>query len=116
VDVTGQFLPAGIVLHNDAFESSPKEVAGAIIAAIEPNAIADAKPLHGPAQVGFRGFEHQMKMIVHEHVGMDSRAEAFGLLGEQFQEMEPVGVVLEDVSAFVAAGGDVITSAGPFDA
>jgi len=34
----------------------------------------------------------------------------------QEQEVEPVSVVAEDAVAFIAAGGDVVTTAGPFGA
>ena len=46
---------------------------------------------------------------------MDPGAEPLGLFGQQFQEMEPVGVIAENVFAFVSAGGYMETSPGPFD-
>jgi len=47
---------------------------------------------------------------------MDPHAEALAQFAQRLQEVESVGVIAEDVFAFVAASGDVIASAGPFDA
>ena len=65
-------------------------MSGALVPAIEPDAVTDIEPLHGPAQVGFRRFDQLMKMIVHQHEGMNADTEALGGLGEQLQEMETV--------------------------
>jgi hypothetical protein len=116
MDIASQFLPAGIVLDDDGFESALKQVACPVVPTVEPDTVTDAQPLHRAAQVGLGCFEHQMEMVVHENVSVDCGPEPFGLLGKQLQEMKPVGVLAEDMFAVIAAGGDVITSAGPFDA
>jgi hypothetical protein len=49
--------------------------------------------LQGAAEVGFRGLEQQVKVIVHEHIGMDLHAIALDYFGQQLQEVEPIGFV-----------------------
>ena len=51
-------------------------------------------------------------MIIHEDIGVQAEAKAFGEFGEEFQEMAAVGVVGKDGAAFDAAGGHVIPGAG----
>ena len=55
-------------------------------------------------------------VIIHQHVGMHAHTEALAQFAERLQEMESVGVIAEDIFAFVAASGDVIASAGPLNA
>jgi hypothetical protein len=55
-------------------------------------------------------------MIVHQHVGVDPDPEALSSLPEQLQAMRPVGVIPVNRFLLIAAGGDVIAAAGPFDA
>jgi len=50
-------------------------------------------------------------MIVHEHISMDARAEAFGQLREQFQQAEAADILVKEGLTFVPAGGEVIASA-----
>jgi hypothetical protein len=90
-----------------AGESSVKHMARAVVLAIEPHAVADAEPLHGAAQVGF-----EMKMIIHQHAGMDSHSEAFRCLGQQFEEMEAVGLATVNRFALVTTGGGMGTAPG----
>ena len=57
-----------------------------------------------------------MKVVIHQHVRVNPGAEAFPQLGQQFQELEPIGIIAKNRFAFVAAGGGVVATAGPFDA
>jgi hypothetical protein len=57
-----------------------------------------------------------MKMIVHEHEGVQREAEPVHGLGQQLAEMPPVTVIEIDGAAFIAPGSDMIPRAGPFDA
>jgi hypothetical protein len=49
-------------------------------------------------------------------VRVNPHAKTIAQLAQQFQKVEMLGVIAEDVLAFVATGGDVISLAGPFDA
>jgi hypothetical protein len=47
-----------------------------------------------------------MKMIVHEHEGVQREPEPVHRLGQQLAKVLPVSVVEIDGAAFVAAGSD----------
>jgi hypothetical protein len=81
VEVAGYLLPAGVIFNDQRFEPALKQVSATFVPSIEPDAITDVEPLHGAAQVGFGRFDQLMKMIVHQHVGMDPDDEPFGCLG-----------------------------------
>ena len=83
--------------------------------AVKPNPVTDIEPLQGPAEVGFRGLEQQMKVIVHEHIGVDLRAITLDHFSQQFQEVEPIGIVPIEGLALVASGGDMIAAVGSLD-
>ena len=57
---------------------------------IEPHAVTQREPLHRPAQVRFRQFQHQVKMILHEHITVQAKAIPAHKLFEQTQEMSSI--------------------------
>ena len=67
-------------------------MAAAFVSSIEPHAVTDPQPVHGPRQIGFRQFHHQVEMIVHQHVGVEREPKRRDGLGQQFTEMPPIGV------------------------
>lgn len=68
MDVASQLLPPRVVLHHDRFETALEQVPDASVPSVEPDAVTDVEPLHRTAQVGFRGLDQQVKMIVHQHI------------------------------------------------
>ena len=67
-------------------------------------------------QIGFRGLEHQVVMIVQEHVATHPPTEARRGLGQQRQPTAAVPVSGLDHASFDAAPGDMIPSARPLNA
>ena len=114
--ITSDLLPACVVLHEQRLKAALKEMTHSLVAPIKPDAVADVKPMQGAAEVGFGGLEQQMKMVIHEGVGMDFDEVAFDHLAKEIQEMKSVVVVSVDDLAFIAAGSDVVAAIGPWDA
>src|SRR5215475_2802022 len=56
-----------------------------------------------------------MIVVVHEHIRVDLEAESLGEFAQQFEEAHQVSVIAVDGLLFIAASGDVITSARSFD-
>ena len=83
---------------------------------VEPNSIADTEPLHARREVGLRGFDQQMIMIGHEHLGVPSPAESLHRLPQQFAEVPIVLLLAINGSALIAARGDVIPRSGSLNA
>src|SRR5437879_10044809 len=111
--IPGDFLPAPIILHQHGLEATLKQVAAPTVPPIEPDTVADAKPLHGPAEIGFGCFEQQMIVIVHQDIAVDPEAETLRQLAQQLQEMKPVAVVAVNGLLLIASGRNMITTAGP---
>src|SRR5579859_4426197 len=57
-----------------------------------------------------------MKVVLHQHVGMDAEAKTLGGLAEQLQEVRTVRIVAVDGLAFIATSRDVVAASRPFDA
>jgi hypothetical protein len=70
---------------------------------------------HRPDQVGLGRLQQQVKMIVHQDVGVNSGPEALAQVRQQLQKMETVRSLAENGLALAAPGGDVIATAGPLD-
>src|SRR5262249_10244937 len=74
--------------------------------------VAGEQPLHESAEVAIvAGPEDEMKVIGHEAEGGDAHGDAFGGLGEQFEEVAVVGRVVKDACAAVTAVEDVVADA-----
>src|SRR5881394_534851 len=82
-----------------------------LMAAVEPDAVTDVEPLHGPAQVGFSRFRQQMIMIIHQHVDMQSPPISVHQFGQHFAEMLPISFILEYWPSLIATGCEVIPRA-----
>ena len=102
-------------LHDDGFETALKKVSRSLMAPIKPDGVADAQPLHAGGEVGIARLHQQMKMIFHEHIGMQTPAEAFDGFAEQLAEMLVIALVAANRLPLVAAGGEVVPTAGLFD-
>ena len=57
-----------------------------------------------------------MKMIRHEHIGVDERPKTVRQFAEQTKEVLPVPICAKDISPLVASGCYMISSAGYLDA
>ena len=66
--------------------------------------------------VAFRGFDEQMVVVAHEAIGIKPPTLLADFLRQEVEEGLSVGVVEEDVFAPVTSGGEVIDSAGEFEA
>jgi len=54
-----------------------------------------------------------MVVVVHQAIRVHPRTKALAQLAQQFQEVEMVGVIAENVLAFVATRGIMIAPVGP---
>ena len=83
---------------------------------IQAQGIAAQEPAHSGHEIGIRSFEHQMKMIPHQAIGMDLKAGFQACFCERFQKVLPVDVVMKDVFPTISPAHDVIDRSGIFDA
>src|SRR5439155_809032 len=71
---------------------------------VEPSGVSAQKPFHARNQVRLGRFDHQVKMIGHEAIGMNLPSRLAARLAQGVDKPLAVGVVVEDrkgVPAFV---------------
>src|SRR6266545_5137101 len=58
-------------VHDQRLVAAAEQMAEQLVAAVEPARVSAQKPFHARNQVGMGRFEHQVKMIRHEAIGMN---------------------------------------------
>ena len=58
-------------VHDERLVPSAEEVTEFPVSAIEARSVRAQQPFHAGDQVGLRCFDHQVKVVGHETVGMD---------------------------------------------
>ena len=86
------------------------------VAAIEALGIDAVQLSHAAGQVGLGRLDQQVKVVVHQAVGVAVPPEALDDRGESVQECFAVFVVAKHFLARIAARGHMIDSARKFDA
>jgi hypothetical protein len=71
---------------------------------------------HAARQIAFDGLDHDMVVVIHQAPGVAHPVEAGTGIGEDVQPKQAVGIVVVDVFTAVATRGDVVESAGKFNA
>jgi hypothetical protein len=82
------------------------------VSSIEPHAVADIEPVHGGGKIGVGSFDQEMKMVVHQYIGMDNNAELIHGLLQQLSETVSIPEIKKDPFFLIAARSNVIPSAG----
>ena len=76
--------------------------------AVEARGVSPQKPFHAGDQVGLGRFDHEMKMIVHQAIGVDLPTGLGAGFGQGGQEQLPVSVVQEDRFPAIAPAHQMI--------
>src|SRR5688572_7494023 len=71
------------------------------VSPVEPDRVADVKPLKRPAQTPLWRLHDQMIMIRHQYVGVEAQFEARTALAQQFHKSLPIPVRSENRSPLV---------------
>src|SRR5688572_26346964 len=115
MDITAEFYRPSRRIDDDGLEAALKKVSRSLMAPIKPHSVADAQPLHAAREIGFGRFDHQMEVIWHQHVSMQTPAEAFDRLRQKFAKVLVITSIFENCLALVAARGEMMPSPSPFD-
>ena len=73
-------------INQKRFVAPAEKMAEEFVAAVEPGGVGAEKPLHAGHKVRARGFRHEMKMIVHQAIGMNLPAGLLASFAQCFQE------------------------------
>ncbi len=75
--------------------------------------VTGVQPLQGPADIPFGRLDQQMVMVPHQYIRMDDDAIALDQPFQQFDEMLPVAVRMEQRPPPQPPGRDMVPSARP---
>jgi hypothetical protein len=91
-------------------------MARTLVPVIEPPGISAVEPVHSAGEIGLGGLDDEVIVICHQYPGGDAPTETLYGLAEEGEKHRAINVVAEDGPLFIAAGSDVIKSAGKLDA
>jgi len=77
MNIPAKFQEIFILLYEDGLVTSLKQMTTPTMTAIEINRVGGIEALHQFIQVGLWGLEKEMKMVVHNHKGMQVDSEKF---------------------------------------
>jgi hypothetical protein len=107
--ITNGFQVAGAAsIHQQGFVAPAKDVAKEFVPMIETNGISALKPAHPIHQIGFRRFQHPMKVIAHEAIGMHLLRGFLRRLGQRLPKALPIHLVQEDILAAITTAHDTV--------
>ena len=111
-----QIPAASAGVHQERFVSASKEMAPQTVSAIELLSVGTQQPLHAGAQIAPRRFHNEMKMVIHEAIGVNLPPSPPAGPGQQLKEELPIGVMSKDCFAPVTTAKHVIDRARILDA
>ena len=109
-------IAVAAAVHDERLVTSTEQVAEEFVATIEPRGVGAQEPAHPGHKIAAGRFDHEMKMILQETIGMHLPVRLGTSLGERGEKAFVIEVVAEDGLAMVATIHDVINRAGIFDA
>lgn len=74
--IPGDPLQPCLLLNEDCFESTFKQMAASAVSPVKPDTIAHVEPLDRTAEISLGRFQDQMVVVEHEHIGMEAHAES----------------------------------------
>src|SRR5690349_10194647 len=110
MDVACDLLPPRVVLNEHGAKPALQQMTVALVPAVKPQAIACVEPVHGAAEVGLRGFQQQVIMVIHHRVSVHPGAKTLPQVTKQFQKMKTVAFIAENILPLISPGGDMITA------
>jgi len=110
-------IPAGgqevaVRLDDLSAEAPLEHVSNPVVPLVPPLRVGGVYLFHHPRHIGARRRCDEVKVIVHQAVGMARHAEPIGRVREDAQEPPTISVVFEDDHARVSARGDVVRKPG----
>ena len=92
-----------IVFNKKAFKSSLKKVTNSLVFYIIPACVSGSQPLHALRNIGLIGFQEQMIVVVHEHIGINFNLEPFRRFPQDIQKQPAVIIITENISLFISS-------------
>jgi len=108
-------IAAPFALHHQSLVTAAKDMPRRFMAAIQPNRVGAQQPMHAIGQIRMRGFDHQVKMIAHQTIGMHLPIGLLARLGQCLEEILPVHIVHIDVLAPIPTAHHMVDGSRKID-
>ena len=73
-----------------------------LMSSVEPDGITDGQPLDGAGEIGLLSVDEEMKVVLHEDIGMDFHFKSFDHLAEDAKKSEAIFLIVEDFPFFIS--------------
>ena len=110
--IAAKFQKLAVCLYQDGFKSALIEMTHSAVATVMEARIRHVEVPHKLGQIGLRSFDDKMKMVFHQHVGMEPCPVDLQGQPKLLKEDRPVLIVSKDFSPLVASAGNVIVGIG----
>ena len=116
MDVAAELDQVDVVLHQQRLVAALEKVTDATVVAVERLREAPVEVVHGARQVGLKGLNEQMVVVVHQEISMQQEVKVRHDIVEDGDKPFAIVVGTVDRLAFVATCGDVIEGASELNA
>jgi hypothetical protein len=114
--VAAELQQIAVPVNDDRLKPTLQHVTDPAVAAVEGLRVDPVELAHSLRQIRLGCFHHQVKVVVHQAVGMQAKMKADDDVLQHHEKAPAVFVIQEDVLPGVAPGGDVVEGAVIFDA
>lgn len=108
----GPEITGATTVHRQGLVAAAKEVSKFLVSAVIAAGVSAEEPLHAGYQVGLVRLNYQMKVIVHQVIGVHLPAGLFARLAQRLQKPYAIRVVRENHLTAVAAVHNVVHCPG----
>ncbi len=110
--IAAQTQQIGIAFHEPGRVPALHQMAASPVTPVEVDRVRRFQPVHESAEVGPRRLQHEMNVVGHQAIQVETHLETDHALLQHAQKTLPIGVVPEDVPPFVPSCRHVVH--GPF--
>ena len=114
-DVTTDPQKIGVPINDDGLEAPLDQMPDLVMAPVVCPRVNAVDVAHEARPVAPVCLHEEVIVIAHQTVGITAGVEALEAVGEDFEQLGPIIVVLKDRLAPITARGQVIQSAGKFE-
>ena len=114
VKVSAQLNKVTVRIYHNGFVAALIEVAASIVATIVGDGVGGVESLHEPTEVCLRGHKNKVKMIFHEHIGLQLDGVEGAGRWENLKKTSLIVIITEYLLLFIPPAGDMIPGTGVF--
>jgi hypothetical protein len=97
-----------IILDQKTLETTLKQMAAPLMPSVKPDRITDTKPLNGTGKGRLFRMDQQMKVVLHQNIGMNLNLESFHHPACRVKKSEIVFLIPKDIPSLISTGKHMI--------